>query len=152
MALEPEGLRDAEARGEGGEPDPDGGRDGGPVADLEREAGYGAAGSPSDLGGDALGGGAGLPGRQPGGRGHRRGAATGTASRPRHHPALPYAKVGGAIETVRMSGAYRATVLAFEFLVLTACGSGEVRGALWKEMDLEGREWRIPPERMKTGP
>ena len=71
--------------------------------------------------------------------------------RPRHHPALPYAKVGGAIETVRMSGAYPATVLAFEFLVLTACRSGEVRGALWKEMDLEGREWRIPAERMKTG-
>ena len=71
--------------------------------------------------------------------------------RPRHHPALPYAKVGGAIEAVRMSGAYPATVRAFEFLVLTACRSGEVRGALWKEMDLEEREWRIPPERMKTG-
>ena len=71
--------------------------------------------------------------------------------RPRHHPALPYAKVGGAIETVRASGAYPATALAFEFLVLTACRSGEVRGALWKEMDLAGREWRIPPERMKTG-
>ena len=36
------------------------------------------------------------------------------------------------------------------FLVLTACRSGEVRGAEWKEMDLAGREWRIPPERMKT--
>ena len=71
--------------------------------------------------------------------------------RPRHHPALPYTKVGGAIKTVRMSGAYPATTLAFEFLVLTACRSGEVRGALWKEMDLAGREWRIPPERMKTG-
>ena len=70
--------------------------------------------------------------------------------RPRHHPALPYAQVGGAIETVRTSGAYPATALAFEFLVLTACRSGEVRGALWKEMDLAGREWRIPAERMKT--
>ncbi|MYE95685.1 MAG: site-specific integrase, partial [Gemmatimonadetes bacterium] len=49
------------------------------------------------------------------------------------------------------SGAYPATVLAFEFLVLTACRSGEVRGARWKEMDLEAREWRIPAERMKTG-
>ena len=55
-----------------------------------------------------------------------------------------------AIETVRTSGAYRATALAFEYLVLTACRSGEVRGALWKEMDLAGREWRIPAERMKT--
>ena len=71
--------------------------------------------------------------------------------RPRHHPALPYAEVAGAIATVRASGAYPATVLAFEFLVLTACRSGEVRGARWKETDLAGREWRIPPERMKTG-
>ena len=68
-----------------------------------------------------------------------------------HLPALPYAEVAGAIERVRGSGAHRGTVLAFEFLVLTACRSGEVRGALWEEMDLEGREWRIPPERMKTG-
>ena len=71
--------------------------------------------------------------------------------RPRHLAALPYAEVAGAIETVRRSGAYPATVLAFEFLVLTAGRSGEVRGARWDEVDLEGREWRIPPERMKTG-
>ena len=70
--------------------------------------------------------------------------------RPRHLAALPYAEVAGAIKQVRGSGAYPGTVLAFEFLVLTACRSGEVRGARWEEMDLEGREWRIPPERMKT--
>ena len=71
--------------------------------------------------------------------------------RRRHHRALPYAEVAGAIATVRRSGAYPVTVLAFEFLVLTACRSGEVRGARWQEVDLAGREWRIPPERMKTG-
>ena len=71
--------------------------------------------------------------------------------RAQHLAALPYAEVAGAIETVRGSGAYLATVLAFEFLVLTACRSGEVRGARWDEIDLEAREWRIPPERMKTG-
>ena len=70
--------------------------------------------------------------------------------RPQHLPALPYGKVAEAIEAVRGSGVYPATVLAFEFLVLTACRSGEVRGARWEEMDLEGREWRIPSERMKT--
>ena len=71
--------------------------------------------------------------------------------RAQHLAALPYAEVAGAIETVRGSGAYLATVLAFEFLVLTACRSGEVRGARWDEIDLEAREWRIPPKRMKTG-
>ncbi len=70
--------------------------------------------------------------------------------RPRHHPALPYAEVAGAIAQVRRSAAYPPMALAFEFLVLTACRSGEVRGAEWKELDLAGREWRIPPERMKT--
>ena len=71
--------------------------------------------------------------------------------RPRHLAALPYRDVAGAIATVRGSGADPATVLAFEFLVLTACRSGEVRGARWDEMDLEVREWRIPAKRMKTG-
>ena len=71
--------------------------------------------------------------------------------RVQHRRALPYAEVAGAIATVRVSGAYPTTVLAFEFLVLTACRSGEVRGARWEEVDLQAREWRIPPERMKTG-
>ncbi len=71
--------------------------------------------------------------------------------RRRHHPALPYAEVAAAIRTVRTSGASPAPALAFEFLVLTACRSAEVRGALWNEVDLAGREWRIPGERMKAG-
>ncbi|MDE2880358.1 MAG: tyrosine-type recombinase/integrase [Acidobacteriota bacterium] len=83
------------------------------------------------------------------------GAAVGAALpkngiRPQHLAALPYAEVGGAIATVRGSGAYPAAALAFEFLVLTACRSGEVRGARWEEVDLEAREWRIPAKRMKT--
>ena len=73
-----------------------------------------------------------------------------TGVRTRHQPALPYPEVRGAMERVRASRAYPSTVLAFEFLVLTACRSGEVRGARWEEMDLEAREWRIPAERMKT--
>ncbi|MYI22231.1 MAG: tyrosine-type recombinase/integrase [Gammaproteobacteria bacterium] len=83
------------------------------------------------------------------------GAAVGAALpkngvRPQHLAALPYAEVAGAIATVRGSGAYPATGLAFELLVLTACRSGEVRGARWEEVDLEAREWRIPAARMKT--
>ena len=73
-----------------------------------------------------------------------------TGVRTRHQPALPYTEVRAAMDRVRASRAYPSTVLAFEFLVLTACRSGEVRGARWDEMDLEAREWRIPPARMKT--
>ena len=36
------------------------------------------------------------------------------------------------------------------FVVLTACRSGEARGATWSEIDLDAREWRIPAARMKT--
>ena len=34
-------------------------------------------------------------------------------------------------------------------MVLTACRSGEARGAIWDEIDLDAREWRIPDTRMK---
>lgn len=70
--------------------------------------------------------------------------------RRQHHRALPHAEVAASITTVRASGAYPTTILAFEFLVLTACRSGEVRGAQWDEMDLDEATWTIPPSRMKT--
>lgn len=40
---------------------------------------------------------------------------------------------------------------AVEFLILTAARSGEVRGATWRELDLEEKMWTIPAERMKAG-
>ena len=68
-----------------------------------------------------------------------------------HQRALPHAEVGAALRKVHASGAYKATVLAFEFLVLTASRSGEVRGARWEEIDFETATWTVPGERMKTG-
>lgn len=41
------------------------------------------------------------------------------------------------------------TRLALQFTALTACRSGEVRGAVWSEIDFENKEWHIPAERMK---
>jgi integrase len=38
---------------------------------------------------------------------------------------------------------------ALEFLVLTACRSGEVRGALWEEIDINKQLWIVPALRMK---
>ncbi|WP_227751616.1 tyrosine-type recombinase/integrase [Tabrizicola oligotrophica] len=40
---------------------------------------------------------------------------------------------------------------ALEFAALTAARSGEVRGAIWAEIDLERDLWVIPAERMKMG-
>ncbi len=68
----------------------------------------------------------------------------------RHHQALPHGEVAGAIEAVRQSGATGAVKLAFEFLVLTAARSGEVRLATWDEIDLEGDVWTVPATRMKA--
>ena len=69
----------------------------------------------------------------------------------RPHRAIPHQEVRAAVEAVRASGAFMATKLAFEFLVLTAARSGEVRGATIDEIDAEARMWTIPGSRMKAG-
>ena len=69
----------------------------------------------------------------------------------RHHQrALPHASVAEALGRVRASKAHRTTALAFEFLVLTASRSGEVRGARWGEVDDSVATWTVPPTRMKA--
>ena len=40
--------------------------------------------------------------------------------------------------------------LAFEFLVLTAARSGEVRGAEWAEIDTDEGVWTVPASRMRA--
>ena len=69
----------------------------------------------------------------------------------RHFPALPHNQVRAALATVRASGAWIGTKLAFEFLVLTAARSGEARNARWEEIDFENATWTVPGERMKAG-
>ncbi len=67
-----------------------------------------------------------------------------------HMRALPHGEVAGAIQKMWCSGATQAVKLGFEFLVLTAARSGEVRGARWDEIDLEARVWKLPARRMKS--
>ena len=67
-----------------------------------------------------------------------------------HHRALPYRQVPGAVVRVRESSANSSTKLAFEFLVLTAGRSGEVRAADWTEVDWESATWELPAARMKA--
>ncbi len=38
-----------------------------------------------------------------------------------------------------------------EFTILCACRSGESRGALWSEIDMDAGTWSIPASRMKAG-
>jgi integrase len=69
--------------------------------------------------------------------------------RTRHHPALPWPQAGAFVQALR--GRAGVAALALEFLILTACRSGEVRGAQWDEFDLDERLWTIPAVRMKGG-
>ncbi|MEO1706368.1 MAG: integrase arm-type DNA-binding domain-containing protein, partial [Pseudomonadota bacterium] len=71
-------------------------------------------------------------------------------ARPReHHPALPYAELPALMTELQAVDSMSS--LALQFIILTACRSGEVRGARWSEIDLEGRTWTVPGARMKAG-
>jgi integrase len=67
-----------------------------------------------------------------------------------HHPAMPYAEVPAFVMRLRDLDGWTATRLAFEFLILTASRSGEVRLATWREIDLGNAVWTVPAERMKA--
>lgn len=69
-------------------------------------------------------------------------------NRQNHLAALHYSKVATFVGKLRERESIGR--LAFEFLILTAARSGEVRGALWSEIDLTERTWTIPAERMKA--
>ena len=67
----------------------------------------------------------------------------------KHHPALPHARIGEFMAILRKLDEIIARAL--EFSILTAARSGETMGALWSEIDLEGKMWTIPANRMKAG-
>ena len=69
----------------------------------------------------------------------------------RHQRALPHGEVAAALNTVDGSNAQASTKLAFEFLVLTAARSGEVRMMTWDEVDAKDQLWTVPASRMKAG-
>ena len=74
------------------------------------------------------------------------------AKKTAHHAALPYDDVPEFIATLRRMDHIGLPVrLTFEFLILTAGRSGEVREARWSEIDLDHRQWTVPAERMKMG-
>jgi integrase len=73
----------------------------------------------------------------------------GNAHKVKHHPALPYGDAPAFMQELRALGTTAAQAL--EFLILTAARSGEVRHATWDEIDLAGKLWTVPGERIKAG-
>jgi integrase len=68
-----------------------------------------------------------------------------------HFDAIPYSKVPDFIRTLHTVVTSEFARLAFEFLILTATRTSEVLKAEWSEVDLDGKVWTIPAERMKAG-
>lgn len=68
-----------------------------------------------------------------------------------HHASCPHDQVGALLVQVRNSRSSDNVKWAFEFIVLTAARSGEVRNAVWEEIDAKTKTWVIPKGRMKAG-
>jgi integrase len=67
----------------------------------------------------------------------------------RHHAAVAVDDMESFIARLRNQSGMSARAL--EFAILTAARSGEVRGAVWSELDLADALWTVPSERMKSG-
>lgn len=65
-----------------------------------------------------------------------------------HFAAMPYAQVPDFLCRLRERESY--SRLALEFAILTAARSGEVRGALWQEVNFGQKLWTIAKDRMKA--
>jgi integrase len=64
-----------------------------------------------------------------------------------NHPALQLDDAPSWLADLRKREGFPARAL--EFLILTASRSGEVRGAMWDEIDLDKALWIVPAQRMK---
>lgn len=73
------------------------------------------------------------------------------AVRTEHQPAMPWRDIPTFVEQhLTRVQRFDVTRAMLEFLILTACRSGEVRGMRWTEVDLEQAIWTLPAERMKA--
>jgi len=66
----------------------------------------------------------------------------------KHFAALPWAELSSFMEVLNRREGTAARAL--EFTILTASRTSEVIEATWDEIDLDGRVWTIPAERMKA--
>jgi integrase len=66
-----------------------------------------------------------------------------------HHASLPYPELPAFMRDLRARDGLAARCL--EFVILTACRTGEAIGAPWDEIGEEARLWSIPGARMKGG-
>jgi integrase len=100
------------------------------VLEWARAAGYRSGDNPVDLIGDAL--------------------PKISKSRIAHHAALPFDEVSAFLTALREEQAEPVTKFAFEFLILTASRTIEIRRADWRHIDWDAKLWIRPAEHMKA--
>lgn len=66
-----------------------------------------------------------------------------------HHASIPHDEIALFIEKLHDRQAESTAALMLEWIVLSACRTGEARFATWAEVDLESKVWAIPAARMK---
>lgn len=66
----------------------------------------------------------------------------------KHFASAPFEQVPSIMAALRAKDALSAYCL--RFIILTACRSGEARGATWDEIDLAAKIWTIPAARIKA--
>jgi integrase len=66
-----------------------------------------------------------------------------------HHPAVMWQEAPKFLTAVRGCRSQAGTRLALEFLLLTAARTSEALYPSWSEIDLAGKTWTVPAERMK---
>ncbi|WP_310497354.1 integrase arm-type DNA-binding domain-containing protein [Sandarakinorhabdus sp.] len=76
------------------------------------------------------------------------GKGLGAQPEPKNRPAVPYQDAVEVIAALRASAATQGR-LCLIFAALTGSRSGEARGAMWGELDLDAAIWHRPAERMK---
>ena len=67
----------------------------------------------------------------------------------RNHASIAHEALGAVLRAIFDGGASASAKAALHFAALTACRSGEARGATWEEMDADAATWTIPAERTK---
>lgn len=81
-------------------------------------------------------------------RGHLQNILSRTIPEPTHLESMPYSRLPAFME--KLEGDVTRSARCLQFVILTACRSGEAMGATWDEIDFETKTWNIPAERMKN--
>ena len=83
--------------------------------------------------------------------GHLLAQQPGKTVRAKHFPAMPWRDIPKFVQQeLRATNRAEVTRTLLEFVILTACRSGEARGMTWNEVDWKEKIWTVPAGRMKA--